>query len=60
VWREGAKIMEDNVPICWITNNILRFPFEPSMSLTNMIKKRIAPEENWLAFPVIKIKRSHG
>jgi hypothetical protein len=63
VWKEGEREMEDSVPSVWISKSrtTLRWPTETSREkFRKLFMGQRVPEENWLQFPIIKIKVTSG
>lgn len=59
VWKEGEREEEGVVPDNWIDRNkrTVRWPRNMSTTKTERaLKDRINPQEDWMVFPLIKIK----
>lgn len=63
VWKEGEQVEEGVVPENWIDKikKTVRWPCSLSATNTeNAIRNRITPKEDWMTFPLIKIKMTAG
>lgn len=62
VWKEGTRTVEDHVARSWInfSTNILRYPRKPDKPILDMIREQIKPNDTWLSYPLVKVKRSRG
>lgn len=59
MWKEGEQEEEGVVPENWIDRNkqTVRWPHNLSTTKTEKaIRDRIIPQEDWITFPLIKIK----
>ncbi|CAL9689630.1 unnamed protein product [Knipowitschia caucasica] len=53
VWVEKGKEMEGTVPFNWVKGNQIFWPRQKAQSA---FKAKINPGDDWLSFPLIKIK----
>ncbi|MED6234412.1 hypothetical protein ATANTOWER_029102 [Ataeniobius toweri] len=63
VWKEGEQEEEAVVPDNWIDRNKRSVRWPHSMSITKTeraLKEKINPEDDWMTFPLIKIKITSG
>lgn len=63
VWREGTQEEEGVVPDSWIDREMktVRWPRKMSVTKTEKaIKDKIQPQDDWMTFPLIKIKITSG
>lgn len=62
VWKEGDIEEEGVVPENWIdrTKKILRWPRMSSTKTEKAIKDKMNPKDDWMTFPLIKIKFTSG
>ncbi|XP_047132813.1 uncharacterized protein LOC124811397 [Hydra vulgaris] len=58
VWIEKKKETVGVNPTLWVANGKAFYPSKPTSKITDMIRKCVAPESNWLEFPLIKVKYS--
>ncbi|XP_061586866.1 serine/arginine repetitive matrix protein 1-like [Cololabis saira] len=59
VWKEGDREEEGVVPQNWVDEGekVVRWPSRFSVTKTEKaIRDRVEPEEDWLVFPLLKIK----
>lgn len=63
VWKEGEQEEEGVVPDNWIDRNkrTVRWPRNMSTTKTERaLKDKINPQDDWMMFPLIKIKMISG
>lgn len=63
VWKEGEQEEEGVVPYSWIDRNKRTVRWPRNMSTTKIeraIKEKINPQDDWMMFPLIKIKTTSG
>ena len=53
-WTENEEEMEAVIPSIWIQNEKVYWPTK--INVKKAFKERADPEENWLMFPLIKVK----
>lgn len=59
VWMEEKREEEGVVPTTWI-NQRYKLVFWPKINARKAITEMLQPTENWLKFPLIKIKLKSG
>ena len=62
VWMEGAKELEDVVPLCWIIGNFLHWPPASCTKkvVESLMNSMACPEDDWRTFPIVKRKIESG
>lgn len=62
VWKEGEIEEEGVVPENWIDEkqNIVRWPRMSTTKTEKAIKEKQNPQDDWMTFPLIKIKMKSG
>lgn len=62
VWKEGEIEEEGVIPENWIngTKRIVRWPRMSTTKTEKAIKEKLNPQDDWMTFPLIKIKMTSG